>query len=149
MAPAPSGFPGHSASDGAPPRHVSSPSDTDGRWQATEQAPLGTGSPGGIDEPDVDDDTSSTAGLSSGDELRASVQLAEDAERAVWDERLQTQRVLGLGGDGLSVEAGSDSPGRMTDVEFRLQKDGWLLVSRFFEKQLGPRALGLVKSMTQ
>ena len=77
------------------------------------------------------------------------MQLAEDAERAVWDERLQTQRMLGLGGDGLSVEAGSVSPRRMTDVEYRLQKGGWKLVSRFLEKQLGLRALGLVKSLTQ
>ena len=74
-----------------------------------------------------------------------SKQLVEAAQEEVLAER----RVLGLARDGLSVEAGSDSSGRMEDAEFRLQKDGWLLISRFFEEQLGLQALGLVKTMTQ
>ena len=66
-------------------------------------------------------DTSSTAEVDSDAELLASMQLAEAAEREVRAERRKTQKVLGWGRDGLSVEAGSDSAGRMEDVEFRLQ----------------------------
>ena len=65
------------------------------------------------------------------------------------EEMLAERRALGLARDELSVEASSDRSGRMEDAEFRLKKDGWLLISRFFEKKLGLRALGLVKSMTQ
>ena len=90
-------------------------------------------------------DTSSTAEEDSDAELLESMQLVEAAQKEVLAER----RVLGFARDGLSVEAGSDSSGRMEDAEFRLQKDGWLLISRFFEEQLGLQALGLVKSMTQ
>ena len=90
-------------------------------------------------------DTSSTAEEDSDAELLESMQLVEAAQKEVLAER----RVLGWARDGLSVEAGSDSSGRMEDAEFRLQKDGWLLISRFFEEQLGLQALGLVKSMTQ
>ena len=92
---------------------------------------------------------SSTAGESSEEELLASLRLAEEVERDVRDERRRTQWVLELGSDGLSVEAGSDCPERLADADFRLPKNGWLLVSRFLEKQLGLRALGLVKSLTQ
>ena len=63
--------------------------------------------------------------------------------------RAERRKKQKLGSDGLSVDGGSDSSGRMEDVEFRLQKDGWLLISRFFKEQLGPQAFGLVKSMTQ
>ena len=80
---------------------------------------------------------------------RPSIQLAQAAEEEVRAEKRKKQKVLRLARDGLSVEVGSESSGRMEDVEFRLQKDGWLLISRFFEEQLGPQALGLVKSMTQ
>ena len=80
---------------------------------------------------------------------RPSIQLAQAAEEEVRAERRKKQNVLRLARDGLSVEVGSESSGRMEDVEFRLQKDGWLLISRFFEEQLGPQAFGLVKSMTQ
>ena len=90
-------------------------------------------------------DTSSTAEEDSDAELLESMQLVEAAQKEVLAER----RVLGFARDGLSVEAGSDSSGRMEDAEFRLQNDGWLLISCFFEEQLGLQALGLVKSMTQ
>ena len=86
-------------------------------------------------------DTSSTAEEDSNAELLESIQLAEAALEEVRAGRR-------LARDGLSVEVGRDSSGRMEDVEFRLQKDDWLLISRFFEEQLGPQALGLVKSMT-
>jgi hypothetical protein len=92
---------------------------------------------------------SSTTGESSEEELLATLRLADAVERDVWDERRRTQAMLQLGRDGLSVEAGSDCPERLADVDFRLQKDGWMLVSRFLEKRLGLRALGLVKAMTQ
>ena len=65
------------------------------------------------------------------------------------EEMLAERRALGLARDELSVEASSDRSGRMEDAEFRLQKDGWLLISRFFREKLGLQALGLVKSMTQ
>ena len=94
-------------------------------------------------------DTSSTAEEDSNAELLESMQLVEAAEEEVLAERRKKQQVLGLARDGLSVEAGGDSSGHMEDAEFRLQKDGWLLISRFFKEQLGPQALGLVKSMTQ
>ena len=90
-------------------------------------------------------DTSSTAKEDSDAELLESMQLVETAQKKVLDER----RMLGFARDGLSVEAGSDTSGRMEDAEFRLQKDGWLLISRFFEEQIGLQALGLVKSVTQ
>ena len=80
------------------------------------------------------------------EEVRAAKEELRDAEEEVRAERRKKQK---LGSDGLSVDVGSDITGRMEDVEFRLQKDGWLLISRFFEEQLGPQALGLVKSMTQ
>ena len=97
-------------------------------------------------------DTSSTAEEDSDAELLESMQLVEAAQKKMLAER----RVLGfardglsveagsdIARDGLSVEAGSDTSGRMKDAEFRLQKDGWLLISRFFEEQLGLQALGL------
>ena len=90
-------------------------------------------------------DTSSTAEEDSDAELLESMQLVEDAHQ----EMLAERRALGLARDGLSVEAASGRSGRMEDAEFRLQKDGWLRISRFFEEQLGLQALGLVKSMTQ
>ena len=90
-------------------------------------------------------DTSSRAEEDSDAELLECMQLVEAAQ----EEMLAERRALGLARDGLSVEAASDRSGRMEDAEFRLQKDGWLLISRFFEKNLGLQALGLVKSMTQ
>ena len=77
-------------------------------------------------------DTSSTAEEDSDAELLESMQLAEDAHQ----EMLAEKRALGLARDGLSVEASSDRSGRMEDAEFRLKKDGWLLISRFFENSL-------------
>ena len=65
------------------------------------------------------------------------------------EEMLAERRALGLARDELSVEASSDRSGRKEDAEFRLQKDGWLLISRFFQNKLWTQALGLVKSMTQ
>ena len=94
-------------------------------------------------------DTSSTAEEDSDAELLASIRLAQAAEEEVLAERRKKHNVLGLARDGLSVEVGGDSSGCMEDVDVRLQKDGWLLISRFFEEQLGPQPLGLVKSMTQ
>jgi len=91
-------------------------------------------------------DTSSTAEGDSDAELRASMQLVEAVEREAQDER---QNVLRWGHNGLSVDAGSDSSRRMQDVEFRLKKDGWMLISPFSKEQLGSHAHGLVKSMTQ
>ena len=52
------------------------------------------------------------------------------------EEMLAERRALGLARDELSVEASSDRSGRMEDAEFRLKNDGWLLISRFFEKSL-------------
>ena len=89
--------------------------------------------------------TSSSGAEDSDAELLESMQLVEAAQKKMLAER----RVLGFARDGLSVEAGSDTSGRMEDAEFRLQKDGWLLISRLFKEQLGPQALGLVKSMAQ
>ena len=77
------------------------------------------------------------------------MRLADAAERDVWDERLRERAILQLGRDGLSVEAGSECPGRLSDADFRLQKDGLMLVSRLLEARIGLRALGLVKAMTQ
>ena len=51
------------------------------------------------------------------------------------EEMLAERRALGLARDELSVEASSDRSGRKEDAEFRLQKDGWLLISRFFRKK--------------
>ena len=90
-------------------------------------------------------DTSSTAEEDSDAELLESMQLVEASQKNM----LADRRMLEFARDGLSVEAGSDTSGRMKDAEFRLQKDGWMLISRFFEEQLGLQALGLVKSMTQ
>ena len=86
-------------------------------------------------------DTSSTAEEDSDAELLASIRLAQAAEEEVLAERRKKQNVLGLAHDGLSVEVGSDSSGCMEDVEFRLQRDGRLLISRVFEEQLGPQPL--------
>ena len=90
-------------------------------------------------------DTSSTAEEDSEAELLEIMQLVEASQKNMLAER----RMLEFDRDGLSVEAGSNTSGRMEDVEFRLQKDTWLVISRFFEEQLGLPALGLVKAMTQ
>jgi len=76
--------------------------------------------------------------------MMASLRLAEDAERAVLKERRPW-----LGDDRRSIEVEDASPRRMLDVEYRLQKDSWLLVSRFFVEQLNPSVLVIVKAMTQ
>ena len=117
---------------------------TDGPLQRTDQAPPGADSPGAEDDPSADDGTSSTAGWSSGEEMMASLLLAEEAERAVLKERRPR-----LSDDRLSIEVEDASPRRMLDVEYRLQKDSWLLVSRFFVEQLNPSVLVIVKAMTQ
>ena len=52
------------------------------------------------------------------------------------EEMLAERRALGLARNELNVEASSDRSGRMEDAEFRLTNDGWLLISRFFEKSL-------------
>ena len=67
-------------------------------------------------------------------ELRASMQLVEAVEREVQDER---QNEMGSSQDGLSVDSGSDSSRRMEDVEFRLKKDGWMLISPFSQGAAG------------
>ena len=61
-------------------------------------------------------DTSSTAEEDSDAELLESIRLAEAAEEAVRAERRKKQNVRGLARDGLSVEVGSDSSGRMEDA---------------------------------
>ena len=73
----------------------------------------------------------------------ASLQLAEQAERAVLERRRPQPS-----GD-LSIEVGEVSPRCMLNVEYRLQKDSWMLVSRFFMEQLNPSVLVIVKAMTQ
>lgn len=116
---------------------------TEGRRQRAGQGPSGEDPHSGEEDHSADDGSSSTADLSSSEDIRASLQLAERAERAV----LEMRRPQPSG--DLSIEVGEASPRCMRDVEYRLQKDSWMLVSRFFMEQLNPPAFAIVKAMTQ